>query len=196
MRRRIHHMSMALRLVLAFAVLIGLPALFSAWSYRRALDERRAASLEETVQSAQTMASLVHGLLWDLDGTTLAMSLALGARPEPLDQATVGPYLAAVAARYPYIRSMFLIDLNGQVIASQRGEGVGFDLSGRPYTRQLLGGQEFVLTDVIAGTQTGTPTITMARTVRAADGALRALLAVAFYPDRLTELFPAAPPPT
>jgi PAS domain S-box-containing protein len=187
-------LGMGARLLLAFVALIALLALFSIWSYQRSRDERRAASLEETVQSAQTVAALVQGLLRDLDSTTLAMSQALAIQEQPLNQETVGPYLATVVQRYSFVRSVFLMDPAGRVIASPRPDGVGVDLSSRPYTQALLGGADFTLSNVLSAMETGTPIITMGRTVRGPDGGLRALLAVAFYPDRLTEILPGALP--
>jgi hypothetical protein len=182
--------TMAARLLLAFAALLLPLVLFSAWSYQQSLRHRQDVALDDAVGTAQTMAVVVHGLLSDLNSTILAMSLALGQDPRPLDQANVGPYLQTVAAQNPIVRALFLMDPEGRVVATQSAEGVGVDLSGRPYTQRLLGGKEFVLSEVVQGVQSGEPTVTMARTVRGPSGELRGMLVVAFYPERLTSLFP------
>lgn len=185
---------MAVRLLIAFLVLIILLVAFSAWSYQQSRAERRTSSIDETVEAAQTTAALVRGLLRDLDSSSLAMALALGAQPGTIDQDSTAQYLLAVQSRNPMLRTIFVMDTAGRVIATSTGQGVGTDLSTRPYTRALLGGQEFILTDVIAGSETGTPTISLARTIRSSGGVLRGMLVVAFYPDRLAELFPGRVP--
>lgn len=187
-------LTMTARLLIAFAALLLPLVLFSAWSYQRSLDERRDLALDDAASTAETMAAIVGGVLGDLESTLLAMSLALGQEPEPLSQESAGAYLSAVSANNPIVRALFLMDGDGRVIAAQQGQGVGTDLRDRPYTRALLGGQESVLSDLTQGIQSGLPTVTMARTVRAPDGALRGFLAVAFYPDRLDELFPGGLP--
>jgi PAS domain S-box-containing protein len=186
--------SMAVRLLIAFFVLIILLVAFSAWSYQQSRSERRTSSIDETVETAQTTAALVRGLLRDLDSTSLAMALALGAQQQDITQENTADYLLAVQRRNPMLRTIFVMDAAGRVIATSTGQGVGTDLTSRPYTRALLGGQEFILTDVIAGTETGTPTISLARTIRSSGGVLRGMLVIAFYPDKLTELFPGQVP--
>ena len=73
------------RLLAAFAALFLPLVIVSVWSFQRSLETRRANALSDAVDSAQTMAAVVMGLLRDLDGTTLAMSLALGQQQRPLD---------------------------------------------------------------------------------------------------------------
>lgn len=185
---------MGARLLLAFGVLILLLVLFSAWSFRRAREERRTVALRETTQSARTVGAFVHGVLRDLDSTSVAVSAALGRQVRPIDQETTGPYLATIKAEFPHIRAIFVTDPAGTVIASSGNEGIGRDVSARPYIQALQGGQEFVLSDVISGLDTQRPTITLARTIRDPAGALRGLLVVAFYPDQLALLLPGALP--
>jgi signal transduction histidine kinase len=185
---------MASRLLLAFAALILPLALFSAWSYQRALEERRAASVDDAARLGQTAAAIVHGVLRDLDSTTLAMSQALGVQQIPLAQPIVGPYLDAINQKSPVLRAIFLMDPDGIIIATPTGESLGTDLSSRPYMQALMSGQDFVLSEIVQGVQTGEPTITMARAVRAPDGTLRGYLAAAFYPSRLADVFPGSLP--
>jgi signal transduction histidine kinase/ActR/RegA family two-component response regulator len=188
------HLTMTARLLLAFAVLLIPLVLYSAWSYQRSLDERRQLAVDDAAGTTETAAAIVSGALGGLDGTLQAISLTLGQLNEPLDQASAGPYLTTVFANTPIVRALFLMDPEGRVIAAQHGEGLGTDLSGRPYTRALLDGQESVLGDLAQGSQTGSPVVTMARTVRGPDGALRGLLAAAFYSDRLAEFLPRTLP--
>jgi signal transduction histidine kinase/CheY-like chemotaxis protein len=189
------HLTMTARLLIAFAVLLLPLVLFSAWSYQRSLDERRELEVDDATGTAETGAAIVSGVLTGLENTLQAISLTLGQLNEPLDQTTAGPYLTSAFTNTPIVRAIFLMDPEGRVIAAQQGEGLGTDLSNRPYTQALLGGQESVLGDLTPGIQSGTPVVTMAHTVRGPDGALRGMLAAAFYPDRLAELLPRTLPP-
>ncbi|MGE0543683.1 MAG: ATP-binding protein [Dehalococcoidia bacterium] len=188
------HLTMTARLLIAFAVLLLPLVLFSAWSYQRSLDDRRQLAVDDATGTAETSAAIVSGVLSGLDSTLQAMSLTLGQLDGPLDQANAGPFLTTVFTNTPIVRALFLIAPDGRVVAAQRGEGLGIDLSDRPYTQALLGGEESVLSDLAQGSQSGSPIVTMAHTVRGPDGALRGLLAAAFYPDRLAEFLPRTLP--
>lgn len=186
---------MAFRLLAAFAVLILLYAVFSTVSFERSREERRRDELDDTLHLAETASAVMYGLLRDLDTTLLAMSLAFGASGVPLTQETAAPYLTSIAQRYMFIRTLFLIAPDGRVLASPTGDGNGTNLSTQPYVRAMLGGQDFVLSDVLSGVQTGNPLIVLGRTIRAPNGDLRAMIAAAYYPDRLAQILPASLPP-
>jgi signal transduction histidine kinase len=183
-------LGMASRLLLAFAALIVPLAVFSVWSYQRTLDDRRDDALTDQVQLTRTFATMLDAQLRDFDTTMLATSEALGAQQRPLDQESVGPLLATLAAHYPIVRAIFLLDPAGHVAASPSGQTVGMDLSAQPYARALMQGQDFILTGAIPGAETGRRLVVMARAIRDADRRLRGILAFAVYPDRFSELFP------
>lgn len=178
------------RLTLAVLALLASIYAIVLLSYQRSVGERRAAELDNAVVIGQVVAQTVEGFHRDVESTALAAALALGSRDGPLDQVAVGPYLRALSAHYGLLRSLFLADLEGRVIASASGDGLGLDLSDRPYLQALRRGQETAWTDGISGLETGRTTVAHARVVRAADGEPRASLVAAFYPDRLLERLP------
>lgn len=187
-------LGMASRMLLAFAALILPLAFLSGNAYRRSLDERLNASLTESVHTAQTAATVIHGLLRGFDATTVAMTEALSEQPGPLDQQTVGPYLRAVSDRYPILRQVLLTDTTGQVTAAAFPEAVGMDLSRRSSVRAVQGGREFVLSDRLANPLTGEPVIELARMVRRPSGEERGVLIISFYTARLDTVFPGSLP--
>jgi signal transduction histidine kinase len=164
-------------------------------TYRQNLEERRAVEVENAIVVGQTVAAVVEGFARDLEGLSLAAALALGAREAPLDQATAGPYLDALGAYYAVLRTIFLADIHGRVIASPGGAGIGTDLSARAYVRALQGGTETVWSDGLAGLETGEVVVVFGRIVRAPDGAPRAYLFSAFYPQHFVERLPIRLPP-
>ena len=175
-------------LVVAVEVIVG-------WTGLASLEERRATELEHAVLVGQAIAAVVDGFAADLQSTTLSTAIALGVQPGPLDPATVSEHLRSIAAQYPSLRSMFLTDTDGRVIASGTDDALGLDLSLRPYIVPLQSGAASVWTGGIPGILTGETTVAFGRSVRGADGSVRAFLVGAFYPQRLVEGLPVSLPP-
>jgi signal transduction histidine kinase len=180
---------MASRLLLAFAALIVPLALFSGWSNQRALNQRRDDAIDEQIQLTRTAGTVLESLLRDFDTTMLITSKAISGQQQPLNQETIGPLVLTLAQRYPLVRAVFVMGPDGRVAASPSGQTIGMDLSEQPYARALMNGDDFILTGAIPGVETGHPLVVMARAVRDDNHALRGMIAFAFYPERLSELF-------
>jgi signal transduction histidine kinase len=164
-------------------------------SYVDSVQEQRAAELEDAVIIGQSVAAVVQAFAQDLETTLLAAGLAISERSGPLDQASLGPYLTALVSEYRLLRTMFVTDLGGQVIAASGGQGIGTDVSGRPYIQALQAGAETIWVDQLIGLETGEFTVAYARAIKDAGGSTRAFLVAAFYPDRLVERLPVRLPP-
>jgi hypothetical protein len=156
-------------------------------SYAELARQRRAAEVENAALIGQTVAAVVDGFARDIEGTTLAFALALGPSNAPLDQPTLGPLLNTLAREYPVLRAIFVTDPSGRVVAAQRGEGIGADLSARPYLQALRAGEETVWIPAIVGAQSRERTVAFGRVVRGPDGAPRAYLVAAYYLPQLLE---------
>ena len=168
-------------LVLLLVFLIS----FTFLTYRNVLDERRQAEIDNAVALARTMAAEVDRFIHDLQTTTFAIANVLGNEGIPLDQPTLGAYLGRVVREYGFIRALFIADLEGKVIASASGEGIGLDLSTRPYMQVLFAGTPAVWSDSLSGLQSGQITVAFGRVIPSRGGAKRAYLVTAFYPARL-----------
>ncbi|MGH2587195.1 MAG: ATP-binding protein [Dehalococcoidia bacterium] len=186
-------LGMASRLLLAFAALILPLAAFAAWSYQQSLEERRENVLQDQLQLTRTAGAVISGQLRDFDTTLLASAHGLAAQSRVLDQSSVGPMLEALAQRYAWVQSIFFIGPDGTIEATATGESVGTDLTAHPYVRALAGGADFVLADSTAA-EDGRQLVVVARAVRPVDGGYRGIIAIAFYPERLSELFPGTLP--
>src|SRR4051812_6864189 len=121
-------------------------------SYARSASERRANELDNAAFIAENAAAAVEAFVRDIEGTGVAMSTALSA--VPLDQPNAGAYLQRVIGGYPVLRSIFVTDLAGKVVATS-STGVGTDLSARPYIVSLRAGAEPVWSGSLTGLQTG-----------------------------------------
>ena len=181
-------------MVLVFALAVPV-FLIIALSYADALGERRNAELESSARTASNGAAILGGFIRDLDDTTFASAGLLAAAARPFDQATQGGYLASIIARYPELRAYFITDLDGKVVASASGEGIGIDLSTRPYLPPLKAGADKVWSGSITGLQSGDVTVAFGRPIHGSGGATRGFIVTAFYPQRVMQLLTPQLPP-
>ncbi|MGH2349375.1 MAG: GAF domain-containing protein, partial [bacterium] len=172
--------SLTLTVAVLFVTVMG----FTYLTYRDLTAEREAAEIENAVAISRTVAAQIDGFVQDVEGTTLAAALALGNEPGLSHQRT-GPYLKAVRDNYTTLRALFLTDLQGRVIASASGEGIGLDLSQRPYMQRLRAGAPTTWSHGLKGIASGQTTVAFGRRVTDSVGHLRAFLVAAFYPPSL-----------
>ena len=187
--------SLSTRLTLLVAVLAIPVLLIISLSYADQVRERRASELDTATRSARNGASIVDGFLRDLENTTFAIAGVLARSTGPYDQATFGAYLASVAKAYPELRAFFITDTSGKVVASASGEGIGVDLSTRPYLPPLKAGVDRVWSGSISGLQSGDITVAFGRPIRASDGTVRGFVILAFYPERVLQTLRVDFPP-
>lgn len=170
---------------LTVVVLVALQVLLTFALERALLRERLKAELENAVAIAQISAAELDRFLKDVDSTTLAIAQALTIQSMPIEQKSVGSYLASVSKSYGVLRALFITDLSGRVVAAASGEGIGTDLSGRPYMRALRAGAGTIWSEALRGIQSGQVTVAFGRHVMGADGSPRGYLVAAFYPPAL-----------
>lgn len=140
--------------LLAMATLLPLTALVVLSDFEDR-DERRESAVASSKALGESIASTVDSFARDLESLTLAASLALGANGRPISQDEYGGYIVSLAASYDVLRSLFVTDLEGRVIATQRTTSVGLDLSTRPYIVALKGGAETAWTGSFSALQSG-----------------------------------------
>ncbi len=179
--------SLSTRLTLLVAILAIAVLLIISLSYAEQARERRASEIDTATRSARNGASIVDGFLRDLENTTFAMAGVLAGSTGPYDQATYGAYLASLTKAYPELRAFFITDPSGKVVASASGEGIGMDLSSRPYLPRLKAGADRVWSGSITGLQSGDITVAYGRPIRAADGSVRGFVITAFFPERVLQ---------
>ncbi len=179
--------SLSTRLTLLVAILAMAVLLIISLSYAEQARERRASEIDTATRSARNGASIVDGFLRDLENTTFAMAGVLAGSAGPYDQATFGAYLTSLTKAYPELRAFFITDPSGKVVASASGEGIGLDLSSRPYLPRLKAGADRVWSGSITGLQSGDITVAFGRPIRAADGSVRGFIITAFFPERVLQ---------
>ncbi len=180
--------SLSARLTLLVLALAIPMLIVIAMSYSDALRDRRAVETSAATFAARNSASIVEGFLRDLESTTFATAGLLGSSAGPYDQATYGSYLKTLTALYPELRAYFITDTNGKVLASASGEGVGVDLSSRPYLPPLKAGAPKVWSGSITGLQSGDITVAFGRPITSPSGTPRGFLILAFYPEKVIQV--------
>lgn len=186
------------RLTTSLSLTVGILFLaivvFTFFAYRDLTAEREASEVENTVAISRTVAAQIDGFVQDVEGTTQAIALALGNEPGLSHQRT-GPYLKSILGQYTILRALFLTDPEGRVIASASGEGLGTDLSSRPYIQRLQAGSLSTWSQGLKGIASGQTTVAFGRRVTDSTGHLRAFLVAAFYPPSLMARLRATLPP-
>jgi signal transduction histidine kinase len=183
---------LAIATVIVFVPIFALVAV----THFENLEERRESSVENLAALDHTIAASLDGFARDLQTFTESAASSLAASAEaglPLDQATFGAYFGDLARSYN-VRTIFLTDLEGRVVAGTSGN-VGFDVSSRGYFQTLKGGAETVWSGALAGQTTGQTTLAYGRVVKSAGGQTLGYLFVAFYPPQLAPRLPAQLPP-
>jgi C4-dicarboxylate-specific signal transduction histidine kinase len=171
------------RLALALlAVFIPISAVLVA-SHLENLNERRDSRIESLQTISETVAAIVDGFANDLDSYTLSTSTTFALVPGSslYNNAGLDPYLKSLADNYGNLRTIFLTDENGVVIAASTSQGAGTNLSARPYMVALRSGQDKVWTGAFSGLESGQSILTFGRTIRTVDGATFYMI-VAFTP--------------
>ena len=180
------------RLALALmAVFIPISIVIIA-SHFENLNERRDSRIDSLETISETVAAIINGFANDLESYSLSTSRTLALVPSTslYDNSSLDPYLKDLADSYGNLRSIFLTDASGVVIASSLSQGVGTDLSSRPYIAALMSGQEKVWSGSLTGIQTSNTILAFARTIRAMDGQ-SFYMVLAFEPSLLVRRLPA-----
>jgi|GEM_PF-733032 len=170
-------------------VLAAVPMLIlQVWIYYQRHDARRNLALQMESEVAQgiamTFSAYIDGVHRHLDAlgqTILTFS--------PYTDAKAQRVLEDATARFPSVRSMNWVSPKGRILVSNLADGVGRDLSIRPYFQQIQAGQSWAIGDLTEqGAIVDHPTVAMGAAVRDDDGRLLGVVVASLEPTRLGEL--------
>ena len=85
----------------------------------------------------------------------------------------------------PTVRSVFWINPSGLIVASSLRSYIGFDVSDRSFVKEIIGGRNWTVSELILGRATGKLAFTISRGVRDEQGKLLGIVAAAIEPDRM-----------
>ena len=174
---------LATSLTLTIVLLAALLVLVSVVVERALIEERLGAELDNAVSVGMIAAAEVDRFLRNIESTTLAVTQFLAV--EPFNQRSYDTYLGRVYAATGVLRSLFVTDLDGKVVASAFGEGIGTDLSARPYVKDLQAGAATVWSEGLPSGPARQIMVAFGRAVSTPGGTRRGFLIAAFQPPAL-----------
>jgi signal transduction histidine kinase len=155
-------------------VLVPILSLQAGVYYSR-FQDGRTAELRANLEVARAVAVTFDEYLQDVLHQELAIGLAFTS-PQPFSLDQGNQYLTVNAQEYPTVRDFEWISPQGVVLASSQSKAVGQDVADRPYVREIVGGQEWTVSDLLLEPITGEPAFVIARGVRGSTGALQGIV--------------------
>src|SRR3954463_16496824 len=151
-------------------------------NYFDARAERRANGVTQARSYIRNLGTQLDGAARDIDSYMSAAALVLGSQPGPITPANTSQYLAGLQSRYENLNSLFITDLSGRVVAQASGADSGFDVSNRPYMKNLISGAKKTWTTQ-PGLRSGELVAAYGRVIPNPDGTPRAYLIASFKPS-------------
>jgi PAS domain S-box-containing protein len=174
------------RLFLLIALTLLPLLLLQGWIYYQHYATRRNEAVRTELEVAREVAAIflshIHGIRRQLD--TIGGLILIS---PPLYQTE---YLFAdMIAQYPAVRTVNWVSPEGIILMSTLPEGIGRDLSIRPYIQQIMAGRPWAIGDLTqSGAIVDDPTVAMGVAVRDERGELRGMVVASLEPTRLDEL--------
>ncbi len=135
------------QLLLLLVVLVPLLLVQSSIYYNR-FTVRRAQELQANLELARSVAGTFDAYVQDVVRQELSIGISFLPQ-DPSAAQHVREHMIAGVREYPSVRNFNWVDLNGRVTVSSDPEGVGIDVSDRPYFREILAGREWVVSDLL-----------------------------------------------
>jgi PAS domain S-box-containing protein len=175
------------RLFLPLLVLLWPILVIEAYIFYDRFATRRTEELQANLELARAVGVAFHGLVQDVLREELAIATAATASP-PLSREDLAKLLRQSAEGDPAVSRFSWVGPEGRVLASSNPSLVGLNISDRAYFREIVGGREWVVSDLVLSKATGDPIFTISRAVRDGKGNFLGMVAGTFYPDGLGKI--------
>ncbi len=173
---------MATRVVASASGLLAILLFVVVLTHNETRDQRREDEVAHARDFAAAASGMVDGFARDLEATVLSVAVILGGESE-ITQEFAGPKLGALTAEYEgLLRTIFVTDPQGRVVAASPDEGLGTDLAARPYMQVLMSGERTAWSSGLPGLASGEILVTYGHRMDAPDGSLKGFVVAAFYP--------------
>jgi PAS domain S-box-containing protein len=148
---------------------------------------RQAEELQANLELARAVGVAFHGLVQDVLREELAIATAATASPS-LSREDLAKLLRQSAKGDPAVSRFSWVGAEGRVLASSNPSLVGINISDRRYFKEIVGGREWVVSDLVISKATGEPIFTISRAARDEKGTFLGMLTASFYPDGLEKV--------
>ena len=156
-------------IVLTCVALIPVAAM-QAWIYYTWFQVRVSEEIRVDLEVARSVGFSFQAFLDDVTRQEFAMGLAISAL-HPYAAGEASRFLQASRALYPAVRAFRWANTAGRVIASSDERSIGIDIGDRQYFREILAGNDVVVSNQLVDRASGERVVIIARAIRDEQGA-------------------------
>ncbi len=171
-----------LLLLLVLIPVLGIQAYF----YYQSFQARRASGLQANLEIARAVGKTFERFVKDVLHQELAIGLALTSSPG-LSSEHRDRILLRSQADNPGIWQFFWLNPSGVVLSATGSQFIGMRLDDRDYFKQIVAGQDYVISDLLLSRTTGKPSFTISRGIRNEKGVLLGIIIAGILPELLDE---------
>jgi PAS domain S-box-containing protein len=176
------------RLFLLISLVLLPMLILQGWVDYRQHATRQRQALQTEMEVAEGVAAnfgtYVEGVRRQLTGVGVAITTFSTYTREKAER-----LLTAMADQSTSLRSVSWVSPQGTILASNLPEGIGHDLSARPYFRQIAAGKSWMIGDITPrGAITNRETVAMGVGIRDGNDTLLGVVVASFEPTRLAEV--------
>jgi len=166
----------ALVLVTLVPLLVAQASVFVYW-----YQTRKSTELENSVEIARAFGGFCDRYLSDLARTEGTIGQVL----LQLDPGRALALLDSLADDYPAVNSFSWVDPQGTILLSSRKGAKGVSVADREYFKEVVGGKEWTVSDLLSTKVGGDDRVVVARGIRSGDAVLLGLVLGEVIPEQL-----------
>jgi signal transduction histidine kinase len=152
--------------------------------YRDALEEHRANELQTNLEIARTAAKALEAFVQDVIHQELAIGLAITSS-QPMTCEDISRLLEKSHQGNTIVNDFSWLNPEGVFIYSSNPALIGANNSDRAYFRDIAGGREWTVGELVLARTTGKPVFGISRGIRDYKGALLGLVVATVLPEKL-----------
>ncbi|MFZ0931385.1 MAG: PAS domain S-box protein [Syntrophobacteraceae bacterium] len=172
------------KLILLLVILIIPNFFILTYMYYDRFQSRRAEELQANLELARALSMNFETFFKDILIDELLIGTALTSS-QPSSNQDQNRILAKARTMRSTFRQLFWVNPDGRILAATDSESIGIDLTDSSYFREILAGQDIVVSDLILSKKTGRPTFTISRGIRSEGSDLIGIVIAEIAPDEL-----------
>ena len=158
--------------------------LIQAYVFQERYQAHRSDQLQANLEIARAAGEMFKGFVEDILRQELAIGITF-TLPQPLSVERMNAIITEHCREYPVVRNIVWALPEGRSIASNIPEGIGLDITERPYYHAILAGKDHVLSDLYISQVDGKPCFSISSGIRDASGGLLGLVVAIVDPEKL-----------
>jgi PAS domain S-box-containing protein len=174
------------RLIFLLLVVLVPLLLFEIFIFYRWYEDRKEAQIQANLELARAVGKTFERFVKDVLHQQLAIGLALTSSQE-LSLEHRDRILLRSHADNPGIWQLFWSSPSGVVLSATGSQFIGMRIDNRDYFKQIVAGQDYVISDLLLSRTTGKPSFTISRGIRNEKDVLLGIIIAGILPERLDE---------